>query len=234
VVNEVTEPKTDYTRAPRSEVYKQAIEDLLFAAENLPGITDVKDGEVCNLAAYHMLSEAYLSVNRFQDAIDAASVVIDDPNTALMNARFGSRSNEPGDVYWDLFRRGNQNRSSGNTEGIFVAQYELDVFGGKQNTTGLTEPLLERLYLPSVRVFSALDPNGVSGFIPGDIPHEDTGRGVAFLSPTNYFKYDIWLSDWDDMRNSEFNYIRDVKFTNPNSIWYGEYLLDHVDMSTRS
>jgi len=234
VVNEVTEPKTDYTRTSREDVYKQAIADLLFAAENLPGISEVLDGEVCDLAAYHMLSEVYLSVDDFQRAIDAATVVIDDPNTALMDARFGTRSNEPGDVYWDLFRRGNQNRSSGNTEGILVAQYELNVFGGVQTTTGLTEPLLERLYLPAPRVFSAKDPDGVEGFIPGDIPHEDTGRGIAYLSPTNYFKYGVWHSDWNDMRNSEYNYVRDLKFTNPNSAWYGENLLDHVDMSTRS
>ena len=42
-------------------------------------------------------------------------VVIDDPNTDLMNARFGTRSGEtPGDVYWDMFRRNNQNRKSQN------------------------------------------------------------------------------------------------------------------------
>ena len=103
----VSSPKTDYVRATREEVYLQAIDDLEFAAENLPGVTEVMDGEVTNLAAYHLLAEVYLAVERWEDAISATGVVIDDPATALMTERFGSRASEPGDVYWDLFRRGN-------------------------------------------------------------------------------------------------------------------------------
>ena len=116
-------------------MYQVAISDLAFASENLPGIEEMDDGEISKLAAYHMLAEAYLSINNYQAAINAASVVINDPKTTLMTERFGTRSGEPGDVYWDLFRRGNQNRSSGNTEAIWVAQYEIDVYGGVQVTT---------------------------------------------------------------------------------------------------
>ena len=226
-INEVNAPKTDYIRAAREEVYQQSISDLKFASENLPSIEEVKDGEVSNLAAYQMLSEAYLSVNNYGAAIDAASVVINDPNTALMIERFGSRSGEPGDVYWDLFRRGNQNRSSGNTEAIWVAQYEMDVFGGKLSSTAITEPLLERIFAPAPRVITVLDSSGVNGFIPGDTPHEDSGRGVGFGSPTNYFKYGIWETNWNDMRNSEYNYIRNLKFNNPTSTLYGKWFFDY-------
>ncbi len=114
-LDEVSSPKTDYARASREAVYLQAAEDLEFAAANLPGITAVQDGEINNLAAYHILAEVYVSLKRWTDAIEAASMVINDPNTALMTDRFGSLSSEPGDVYWDLFRRYNQNRGVGNT-----------------------------------------------------------------------------------------------------------------------
>ena len=74
-------------------------------------IAAVKDGEISDLAAQHLLAEVYIADGQFQNAVTAATIVIDDPATALMTARFGTRKAEtPGDVYWDLFRRGNQNR----------------------------------------------------------------------------------------------------------------------------
>jgi starch-binding outer membrane protein, SusD/RagB family len=51
---EVTSPKTDYVRATKAEVIAQAISDVKFAAENLPKISAVKDGEVNQAAAYHL------------------------------------------------------------------------------------------------------------------------------------------------------------------------------------
>ncbi len=110
-LEEITTPKVDFVRASKEEVLAQIIIDLNFAADNLPGITDVQDGKLNNLAAQHLLSEVYLAAGEYQNAVNAASIVIDDPATALMQNRFGSRATEtPGDVYWDLFRRGNQNR----------------------------------------------------------------------------------------------------------------------------
>lgn len=32
------------------------------------------------------------------------------------------------------------------------------------------------------------------------------------------------------MRNSEYNFIRDVAFNNPESVWYGQNLSDHLDL----
>jgi starch-binding outer membrane protein, SusD/RagB family len=92
VTEEITVEKVDFTRATREEVYAQAIADLIFAAQNLPAINDVKDGEVSSLVAQHVLAEVYLAAGQYQNAVDAATVVIDDPNTDLMTVRFGSRS----------------------------------------------------------------------------------------------------------------------------------------------
>ena len=229
-LEEVTEPKTDYTRASRQLVYEQVETDLKFAAENLPGITEVNDGEVTDLAAYHMLAEVYLAMERWDDAIDAATIVIDDPNTALMTERFGTRATEPGDVFWDMFRRGNQNRSAGNTEGILVFQYEVDVLGGGQVSDGLSNPKLERNFCPEPRSFKYTDPSGVRPFINAPVSDYTGGRGIGRLRTSNHYNYGIWKSDWNDMRNSEYNYVRDVAFNNPKSEWYGQMLSEHMDL----
>lgn len=233
-LEEVSSPKTDYVRASREEVYMQAAEDLEFAAANLPGITEVRDGEVNNLAAYHILAEVYVSLERWSEAITAASMVIDDPNTALMTERFGSLSSEPGDVYWDLFRRYNQNRGVGNTEGIWVWQYEVDVQGGVISSSSKEGPQLERDHAPRPWSFIVRDPSGVAPFLSQGVSDYTGGRGIGRFRGTNHFNYGIWHYDWDDMRNSEHNFIRDVAFNNPESEWYGQNISDHMPLFRQS
>ncbi|WKN33867.1 RagB/SusD family nutrient uptake outer membrane protein [Porifericola rhodea] len=226
----VSSPKTDYQRASREEVYEQAATDLEFAAQNLPGIAEVEDGQISDLAAYHLLAETYVAMERWTDAIAAATVVIDDPNTALMTERFGSRQNEPGDVYWDLFRRNNQNRSSGNTEGIWVFQQEVDVLGGAIFSGSRDGAQLERDHAPRPYAFSVTDPSGVSPFLPLGVSYT-SGRGIGRLRGTDHLNYGIWEnSDWNDMRNSKYNFIRDIAFNNPESEWYGQMISEHMEL----
>lgn len=232
-LEEVSSPKTDYARASRKEVYQQAINDLEFASANLPAVSDVRDGEVTNLAAYHLLAEVYLAVQRWQDAINAATVVIDDPNTALMTERFGSRMDEPGDVFWDLFRRGNQNRSSGNTEGIWVWQQEIDVPGGRllSSSRNPKSAQLERDVAPRPWSFPYTDPNGINPFLPLGVSDYTGGRGIGRFRGTDYYTYTIWKGSYDtDIRNSELNFVRDVAFNNPESVWFGQKISDHIDL----
>ncbi|MEQ9440868.1 MAG: RagB/SusD family nutrient uptake outer membrane protein [Cyclobacteriaceae bacterium] len=225
----VSSPKTDYQRASRQEVYEQAASDLEFAAQNLPGITEVADGQVSDLAAYHLLAETYVAMERWTDAIAAATVVIDDPGTALMTERFGSRQSEPGDVYWDLFRRENQNRSAGNTEGIWIFQQEVDVLGGAIFSGSREGAQLERDHAPRPYAFSVKDSSGISPFLPLGVSYT-SGRGIGRLRGTDHLNYGIWQSDWNDMRNSEYNFIRDVAFNNPESEWYGQMISEHMDL----
>lgn len=230
-LEEVNRPRNDYTRATRTETYEQAADDLSFAAQNLPGVTEVSDGEVNNLAAFHLLADLYVAMERWDDAINAASIVIDDPATALMTERFGSRQSEPGDVYWDLFRRENQNRSAGNTEGIWVFQQEIDVLGGALSSGARTGARLERDHAPRPWSFSYTDPSGVAPFLPLGVSDYTGGRGIGRLRGTNHFNYGIWEnSDWNDMRNSEFNFVRDVAFNNPESEWFGLMISDHREL----
>ena len=220
-LEEVTTPKTDYVRATREEVYQQAAGDLEFAAANLPDINQVKDGKASSPAAKHILGEVYVSLKRYDDAVRVLTEVVENTNLSLMTQRFGSLANEPGDVYWDLFRRYNQNRGAGNREGIWVFQYEVDVLGGVMQSAALAGPMLERDHSPRPYAFPYKDPNGVNPFLPLGVSDFTGGRGIGRLRGTDHLVYGIWEDDWNDMRNSEYNFIRDVKFNNPASAWYG-------------
>lgn len=219
LLNEVTAPLTNFTRATREEVLAQIIDDATFAANELPGITEVADGRASNLVAQHFLAETYLAQGNWDQAIAAATVVIDDPNTALMTQRFGSLASQPGDVYYDLFRVGNQNRSSGNTEAIWVAQMETDVPGGYLSSTSNIGNSLERIHAPAA--WTLVDPDGKPAVLGWRSDLNSGGRGVSFLRPTAFFENTLWASDFDnDMRNSAFNYIRDFYYDDPNSAWF--------------
>lgn len=222
VTEEVAAEKIDFTRASRQEVYDLAISDLTFAAEHLLPIADpaIKDGEVSNLAAKHLLAEVYLAAGQFQNAVDAASAVIDDPDTDLMMARFGSRTSvTPGDVYWDLFQAKNQNRkSAGNKEAIWVIQIETDKIGGSAVSNSQTDSyLLERVHPPLFRDFKV---NGVSPF---DWPTGDYtgGRGVGFMAPNVYF-INGFDDPTNDIRNANHNFVRKVPSNNPASPFFGQ------------
>ncbi|MBC7890164.1 MAG: RagB/SusD family nutrient uptake outer membrane protein [Ferruginibacter sp.] len=224
---EATTPKTDFTRATRKEVYAQVIEDLKFSVANLPSLAapSIKDGEVSAQAANHLLSEVYLADGQFQNAVTAASAVISDPVMTLMASRFGRRSTvTPGDVYWDLFQRGNQNRKSGNKEAIWVIQIETDVIGGGGSTSGGSQNGvygLERVHSPLLRDVRI---NGVAPFL-WPIANYTGGRGVGFLAPDAYYINDIWQSDFNnDIRNANHNLVRDFYGNNPASPFFGKLI----------
>ena len=213
-LEEVKSPKYDFIRATKNEVIEQCIKDAEFAVANLKGITEIKDGEISTLAASHLLAEIYLANNEPKKAIIEATKVIDDPNTALMQNRFGSRSSEtPGDVYWDLYRMNNQNRASGNTEGIWVIQFETDVDGGGTSSTSQGGCYLERHHAPFMRNVK------VDGVLPFLWPASDYtgGRGIGWAISTTYFSNTIWESDFDnDIRNANHNFVRVFTYNNPN------------------
>lgn len=232
-VEEITAPKVDFTRATRKEVYAQVIQDLEFATTNLPAITAVKDGEVSNLAAYHLLSEVYLADGQFQKAVDAATTVISNPNVGLMTNRFNLGNtpkdengvSAPGDVYADLFRVGNQNRSGGNREGIFVIQIQANVPGGAGATNlGFANAggyCLERVHVPLMRDVSL---NGVSLFRWPAGDYSSGGRGVGFMGPSFWFQDSVWRNSNNDIRNANHNFIRKFKVTNSASPLYNTTL----------
>jgi len=225
---ETSSPKIDYVRASRNEVYEFAKEDLIFAAQNLPE-NEKQPGRITKAAANHLLSEVLLSLKDWDGAIAAASAVIDNPNYELMKSRFGRRTSVPGDVYWDLFQRGNQNRVSGNKESIWVLQTEWKTPGGgnlQWNGTQMGWPT-ERAW--GARYHSLKDPDGVNGFVLSD----ELGRPVGWVVPTYYLQRQVWQSDWNnDIRNSKFNIMRQFVYNNPASKYFGQ-VADSATLSTQ-
>lgn len=230
VLEEVTNQKAlnpDFVRASRTEVYTQAIEDLKFAAANLPDIKgNVKKGEVSNAAAYHLLAEVYLANKQYQEAATAATAVINNAALDLMTARFGRRSTvTPGDVYWDLFQRGNQN-SNENREAIWVIQIETDVPGGGGSTTGGSQFGVygaERVHSPLVRDLSSKVGTTDVALFNWPMGDYSGGRGVGFLCPSYWFSDSIWATDFNnDIRNANHNFVRDFVATNPKSPFFGQ------------
>lgn len=220
-LEEVTEPKTDYTRDTKENILAQVVKDLEFAAENLPEITDVKDGEISIPAAKMLLAEVYLATGDNNGALQAASDVIENPNLELMKARFGSQKNEAGDVFYDLFRPNNQNRKSGNTESIWVIQFETNVDGGGNNTShyfwNAGSFWGERFFAPQVNKFKIVKPDGTPlQLFNWPIGDMTGGRGIGTQYATDHLYREIWDGDWNDMRNSEFNWPRRYKIHRQN------------------
>lgn len=217
VLQEVTVPRRDYTRATRNEVYQQCVTDLVEAIALLPEVDKVADGKTNKHAALHLLSEVYISLKQWDNAINAATQVISYPENELMKERFGSYKDEKkGDVYWDLFRQNNQNRQSGNKEGLFVLQYDYNSAGSTYSETAGP-----RYCIPFYET-ATLD--GQTLFV-GNTDRKG-GRGIGWLRPTNFFLYDIWKKDGTaDMRNSPINIVRDVRVDNPKSPHFGKWIV---------
>ena len=220
-LEEVSTPKTDYVRESKDKVKAQVVEDLEFAAANLPEINTVKDGEISKPAANMLLAEMYLATGDNDKAINAASAVINNPNLALMKNRFGSQAKEDGDVFYDLFRPNNQNRASGNTEGIWVIQFETNIEGGGNNTSHFFwNPGSfwgERFFAPQVDKFQIIKPDGTKlQLFNWPIGDMTGGRGIGTHYATNHLYNEIWADDFDDMRNSEYNWPRRFKIHRTN------------------
>lgn len=157
------------------------------------------------------MTEVYISLGQYDDAIASASRVIDSGDYNLMTSRFGNSQDQPGDVFSDLFQDGNLNRSSGNMESIYVWQFESFTPGGGGTRDG--NQAVRNLGPFFVRISA---PDGVP-----NIPTDEMGRGVGRVRGTEYALYDIW-NDAGDIRNSEFNMRRQFYFNNPNSQYFGQ------------
>ena len=213
VKERTTEPKFDFVRNSRAEVLNFAAKDLEEATTLLP--LEVKDGRIPRAAAFHLLSEVYISIGmetidatQYDKSITAASKVINKEagDYQIMNTRFGPAAARPGDVFSDLFADGQINKSSGNKEVLWAWQFESTTLGGSytvalaNNSIRYWAPEYDRLQTP----------NKVLNISPDSL-----GRGIGVNSPTNYVKYDVWALDPKDIRNSNFNIRRTFYYNNP-------------------
>ncbi|MGI6074626.1 MAG: RagB/SusD family nutrient uptake outer membrane protein [Fermentimonas sp.] len=217
----VSDAKVDFIRNPKEDVYKLIEDDLLYASQNLPKPGDEKSpGRLTQGAALHLLTDVYLAQKKYQQAVESSTRVINDFGYHLMTERFGNQDDVfgSGDVYYDLFRYGNQNPPL-NKESIWVIQFEpnQELGGGKHYWSGIYGPRLSNF---------GLAPDGKDAFDPR---YTDTlGVQVARMRGTNLVYYGVWKDNWDnDIRNAPHNVKRDFYYNNPKS----EYHLKKIDLS---
>ncbi|WP_138478488.1 RagB/SusD family nutrient uptake outer membrane protein [Dyadobacter bucti] len=206
-------PKNDYVKSSKEEVLNFAKTDLEFAVQWLPAVSEGNfDGKLTRGAAQHLLTEVYLSLGDAENAVRISSELISSGNYKIMTGRFGSKATQPGDVFADLFLDGNHNRASGNQESILVWQFENNVQGGGSSLNGNVQI---RNWAPFLSKIT--DPDGVAMLVVDTL-----GRGVGRVRGTNYFLYDIWRENPQDMRNSSYNMRRKFYYNNPRSKYYNQ------------
>lgn len=179
--------RTDWTRTPVNEVRDKIIDDLLFAEEHIP-VERSHDGRITRGAIQHYLSEMHLLIDDPETALFWADEVINTPEYQLITERYGVKSDEPGVPFMDIFWEGNQNRSQGNSEALWVFQYALNTVGGGVNH-------MRRHF--GVRYGNI----NIDGVFPIQFTVERGGRSATRSSLTN-FALDLW-EDGDD-RGSEY------------------------------
>ncbi|KAA6349089.1 RagB/SusD family nutrient uptake outer membrane protein [termite gut metagenome] len=194
--------KTDYTRTLVSEVDAQITEDLKYASQYLPDINELESESRANkYMAMQVLGEAYLRMNKPDDAENVLSAIINDRKFSIIKTRFGIKENEAGDYFHDMFIYGNQRRSQGNAEAIwtFELEYNKNVAGGFTNA-----PQHRRVWVPAYHNE------------PGMTYETDSlgGRGNGRMRPSDWVKYRLY--DAGDMRNSEYNIKRHFYYNAPN------------------
>ena len=253
IVEEYSEtPKFDFQRSTRKESYLFAIADLEAALPLLPDYPE--PGRVGKGAVWHYIAEAYLALANDQNndpanldkSIAAANEAI--KLHSLMKGRFGVRANPSntgsyqnvpnyfpdGDVFFDLYQRGNFRREQGNTESMWININEFSVY--QANTTTLNWNLpWGTIYGPIFRNLQwrneYREPGSASG--PYTMPDLDEfgiglnfaahigGRGQARVQPTNHTSYGVWKNCGDDVRNSPVNIRREFKVLDPKHSFYG-------------
>lgn len=200
VTESTSTPRTDYTRTPVEEIDKVIADDLKDAVENLPAVGKTKTQNRINKDCARILAaEALLRMGKDKEAEDMVSPVIAEGNYKLIEARYGKFLSDAGDYYSDMFRWGNQRRSQGNTEGIWVAQLE---YNNTVNGGTIDSPQQRRNWVAAFHKISGMTNADSLG-----------GRGNGRLRLSNYVKYGIYQEG--DIRNSNHNIRRILYYNKP-------------------
>jgi len=206
VTKPLTGPKTDFVRAPIDTVNTLIEKDLLFAATNLPYIDNVKKSNgqplyarVNKACAQQLLAEAYLRMGKPAQAEAQCTAIINSGKFSLTTARFGVKASQPGDPFADMFYYGNERRSQGNKESIWVMEME----NPSTVTGGITgDPQQRRVWVAAYYQITGMSICDSLG-----------GRGLARLRLNNWVNYKLY--EKSDMRNSRFTFKRNYWYNNP-------------------
>ncbi|WP_460538500.1 RagB/SusD family nutrient uptake outer membrane protein [Echinicola sediminis] len=195
-------PKTDFVRTPAGEIDAVIEQDLLFAVDHLPEIGEAsRDARGNKAMARQLLAEVYLRLGENAKAEAQCDGIINSGKLSLVTERYGVNASSGGDAFSDMFLFGNQRRSQGNTEAIWVLEAEnpADVTGGSSGW-----PQNRRVWVASYHD------------IPGMHPSDSTGgRGLGRIRLNNWVIYDLYEDN--DMRNSKYSIKRTLYFNHPDA-----------------
>jgi hypothetical protein len=180
--------KTDWDRSPVLQVRKQIISDLLFAEKNITVEPSVP-GRLTKGAVQTYLAEMYLVIKKPDSALFWADKVINTTAYKLITARYGVNKSQLGVPFMDMFLKGNKNREEGNTEALWVWQFEFETIGGG------ADPCTRANHQGRFMDIK------IGGVVPLQITYERGGRGKAYSAPT---KWAIDIYEANDDRGSNF------------------------------
>lgn len=262
-------PKFDFKRDTRKNTYLFAIADMEAAVIDL--LDHPEAGRVGKGAVYHFLAECYLALAYDQDknvaylnkSIEAANEVF--KRHSLMKERFGKRANPTakdsyngiasyfpeGDVFFDLFQRGNFDYEEGNTESLWVDQNDISyytTYGRLDSYLGFPQafgPVFRNVYWRSDKVEAGAGAGPWTGGsiandqfnLNGNISAYVGGRGQGRIEPTKFVRKTIWENCGSDIRNSSINIRRNFKVMDAKHSLYGleineENIADYVAEAT--
>ena len=179
--------RTDWERTPILEVRRFILAELLYAQKHIPVEANMV-GRITKGGVQHYIAEMYLVLNKPDSALYWADQTINTPAYKLITQRYGVRADRPGVPIMDMFYEGNENREQGNTEALWVFQFELQTTGGG---TGL----MRRHH---VSRYSEINIGGVRAI---QDTYERGGRGRSRMSLT---KWAIEHYEPQDDRASEY------------------------------
>jgi starch-binding outer membrane protein, SusD/RagB family len=226
VTTPLTGPKTDFVRASLAEVDNLIVADLTFAKTNLPSINNVKSNSKGKMyaranksMASQILAEAYLRMGGKNNLAEAeCDAVINSGDFSLTTARYGIKAAQPGDALADMFIYGNQRKSQGNREAIWV--YEIEnpnvVPGGAGSTTSPSFPGFA-FGAPQHRRVWGSRYHQQAGMLLAD---SLGGRGISRIALTYFVLNNLYSAN--DMRNSQYNLRRTYYYNNPASPLFGQ------------
>jgi hypothetical protein len=224
-LKELTGVKTDYATVKREVILKRMKQDLDSAVLWVPWTAD--KGDVNRGACYHLLAKIDLALGLFDDAIAAASAVINSGTYKLMTARFGVDAGiATKNVIWDLHRPANKAAAT-NTEVLFLVTDAQGNPGGYYQDRTPTNPgtggiQSMRNAAPGISIAGIRTPNGGTGMSPlANIEIDNMqlyGRGIGRCRSTSYHYNEIW-DDVNDLRHDSTSgnwmYMENLRYSNP-------------------
>jgi hypothetical protein len=212
-----TSVKTDWERTPVLEVRKQAIRDYKWAQEFIPTEASMR-GRITKGAVQTLLAEMYLTIGKPDSALYWCDQAISNPAYKLVTARYGvNKTYAFGSAFGDMFKEGNQNREQGNTEALWVFQFEL------ANAVDVQGSELSRALTSNYNLWVIPGKAGQTGVRALTYTAERGGRGKAYFGPTKW-----WLDSYEKIDDRAQDYILRKYFILKNATQNAPYGADKL------